>query len=123
MSERNIFTHTQPIEREEELRLISEIDRNPELTQRELSARMNMSLGKTNYLLNSLLHKGLLKMRGFTGSGGKLRKVKYILTPEGFEAKVRQTYYFLKKKEQEYMELKAEWELLNQHLPVKGERG
>jgi len=99
-------------EREEVLALLSEISNDPYITQREISSRINISLGKTNYLLNSLVNKGFLKIKSFSRNGGKVKKVRYILTPKGLREKFRITYHFLKKKEQEYNTLKQQWEQL-----------
>ena len=82
-----------------------------ELTQRDLSSTLSISLGKTNYLLKELARKGLLKAKNFSTKKGKVNKVKYILTKKGFEEKLRLTVYFLKKKEKEYLELKKEAEM------------
>ena len=68
------------------LRLISS---KPELTQRDLSGNLGISLGKTNYLLKELAKKGLLKAKDFTRRGGKIKKVKYALTKKGLEEKIR----------------------------------
>jgi EPS-associated MarR family transcriptional regulator len=97
--------------------LLSEIDRSPNLTQRDLAGRLNMSLGKVNYLIRELVKKGALKARNFSQNPGKLKKVQYILTGEGFNKKMRLTYYFLRKKEAEYVRLREEWDRLN----AKGE--
>ncbi|MBN1871041.1 MAG: MarR family EPS-associated transcriptional regulator [Candidatus Omnitrophica bacterium] len=96
--------------REETLRLIKEIETNPKLNQRILSQRLNISLGKTNYLLKELVKKGVIKIMSFSRNPKKTRKLKYILTPKGFEQKMMLTYYFLKVKEKEYNNLKKEYE-------------
>ena len=96
--------------------LLSELSKSPEITQRQLSSKLNISLGKTNYLLRKLIRKGLIKVKNFSHRPGKIKKIKYILTPEGFKEKVRLTYHFLKRTEAEYNYLKREWERL------KGER-
>ena len=96
------------------LRLISS---KPELTQRDLSGSLGISLGKTNYLLKELAKKGLLKAKNFTRRGGKIKKVKYALTKKGLEEKIRLTWYFLKRKEKEYLELKKEAEMAEK-IPV-----
>jgi EPS-associated MarR family transcriptional regulator len=122
MNEQTLELHDSAIEHEDEFHLISQVHKNPEITQRQLSALMNISLGKTNYLLNSLLQKGMVKIRNFSRNGGKLRKVGYMLTPAGFQAKARLTYFFLKKKEVEYNRLKVEWAMLeNKSEPGKNE--
>jgi EPS-associated MarR family transcriptional regulator len=92
------------------LRILSS---NGEFTQRDLSAHMGISLGKTNYLLKALAGIGLLEIRNFTVRGQKVSKVRYLLTRKGFEEKVRLTHGFLKKKEQEYNQMKKEWDALN----------
>jgi EPS-associated MarR family transcriptional regulator len=107
MNEQNRIKN--PLEKEEVLYLLSEIYKNPCLTQREISSRVNISLGKTNYLLEALINKGILKIRSFSKQNGKLKKVRYILTRKGFKEKLRLTRYFLKKKEQEYNNIKRQW--------------
>ena len=89
---------------------MSELHKTPHLTQRELSLRLNISLGKTNYLLKQLMAKGILKIRNFSTRPGKLGKVKYILTKKGIEEKLKLAYYFLKRKEEEYNHFKKECE-------------
>jgi|GEM_PF-992711 EPS-associated MarR family transcriptional regulator len=106
------------IEKEEALFLLSELDKTPQITQREISLRLKISLGKTNYLINELIKKGVLKVRNFSYRPGKMGKVRYILTPSGFEEKLRLMSYFLKRKEDEYRYLKDEWERLQK---IKGE--
>ena len=91
------------------LRLISS---KPDLTQRDLSGNLGISLGKTNYLLRKLIKKGLIKAKNFSHRPDKIKKISYILTPKGFKEKIRLTYYFLKRAEAEYNYLKQEWERL-----------
>jgi len=49
------------LENEESLKVLREIDTNPRLTQRELSFRLGLSLGKINFLLKSMIERGLVK--------------------------------------------------------------
>ena len=99
---------------EEALSVIKEIETNPATTQRAVSKKLGISLGKTNYLLKELIQKGIIKGESFSTNPGKLRKISYLLTPKGLEEKTRLTYHFLKKKEAEYNKLKDEMEhLLN----------
>lgn len=96
--------------KEEILHLIREIETSPEINQRELSTKLGISLGKTNYLLKELVKKGLVKAKNFTDNPGKLRKIRYILTKEGLEHRIKLTYHFLKRKEAEYNRIKNEWD-------------
>ncbi len=98
--------------KEESLSLIKEIEATPHATQRHLSEKLGISLGKTNYLLNALIKKGLIKVSNFSHHSGKIQKIQYILTRKGFETKLRLMYHFLKKKEAEYQQIKQEWEQL-----------
>ena len=96
--------------KEETLQLIKEIDGNSSLNQRLLSQKLNISLGKTNYLLKELVKKGIVKIAGFSKNPRKTKKLKYILTPKGIGQKMKLTYYFLQVKEKEYNRLKKEYE-------------
>ena len=96
--------------KEEILHLIREIEATPEINQRILSSRLGISLGKTNYLLKELIGRGFVKVRNFSTRPGKLRKIKYTLTKEGFEHRIKLTLHFLKRKEEEYNELKKEYD-------------
>ena len=95
---------------EEALSIINEIETNPAITQRAVSKKLSISLGKTNYILKELMKKGMIKGGSFSTNPSKLKKVSYLLTPQGFEEKMRLTYHFLKKKEAEYKILKEWWE-------------
>lgn len=101
--------------KEENLLIIKEIESSPAITQRDISKKLGISLGKTNYLLKELVKKGLIKAKSFSHNPGKLRKIHYMLTKDGFEEKLRLTQHFLLKKEAEYYRLKQEWEQLNSH--------
>src|SRR5512133_3068068 len=97
----------QPLDRresEEILRIFREIDRSPETTQRELSARLGISLGKVNFLVNALIGQGFVKVENFRNAGSKSAYL-YYLTPAGMEEKARTTYLFLRKKIREYERL------------------
>ncbi len=99
----------QPL-KEEILNILRVLSSNSGLTQRDLSAHMDVSLGKTNYLLKSLVRDGLIKIKNFASGDQKLKKISYVLTKKGFKAQLRLTYYYLKIKEKEYLTLKKEIE-------------
>ncbi len=84
----------------------------PELTQRDLSVGLGISLGKTNYLLKSLITKDCIKIKNLITGENKVKKVKYLLTKKGLKEKIDLTYHFLKRKEAEYNRIKSEWESL-----------
>ena len=98
--------------------LLSGLSKSPDVTQRQLSSKLNISLGKTNYLLRKLIKKGLIKVKNFSHRPGKIKKISYILTPKGLKEKVRLTYHFLKRAEAEYNYLRQEWERLRRSYNV-----
>lgn len=110
MSEHIELNHSPEPQNEETFCLLSELHNSPNATQRQLSKNLNISLGKTNYLIQQLIRKGTIKVKNFSRNPGKLGKVKYILTQKGAEEKAKLTYHFLKRKEAEYKFIKNEWE-------------
>ena len=84
---------------------------NPKMKQRDLAVAVGVSLGKTNYCINALLEKGLIKVQNFKNNKNKLAYA-YILTPAGISEKTVLTQRFLKQKMKEYEMLKEEIELL-----------
>ena len=89
--------------------LLREIDKKPNAAQRELAGGLGFSIGKVNYCLNALKEKGLVKMKNFSKNKSKLNYV-YILTPKGITEKTKLTISFMKRKMNEYDELKKELE-------------
>lgn len=84
------------------LRLLAE---RPDLSQRQLSQALGLSLGKTHYILHALLDKGLVKIENFARSNNKLAYA-YLLTPKGMRAKLQLTRAFLARKETEFEALR-----------------
>lgn len=93
------------------LRLLQEIERNSQTTQRHLASRLNISLGKINYLLKSLVDKGLVEISNFKNSNNKMA-YKYLLTREGIKTKLQLTRDFFAWKIEQYEKLKEEIESL-----------
>ena len=88
---------------------------NPGMTQRALAKELGISLGGANYCLQALVEKGWLKIQNFSKSENKLGYA-YLLTPVGIAEKSALTGRFLKRKMQEYEELKAEIEALQRDV-------
>ena len=89
------------------LNILRKIFKNPNISQRKLAKELQFSLGKLNYLLKALKQKGLLKINNFKKNKNKVKYI-YILTPDGINKKKNMTINFMKKKLQEYDELKKE---------------
>ena len=88
-------------------RILGILEEEPEISQRELSRRLDMSLGKTNFVLRALLEKGWLKTRNFKNSKNKWAYA-YVLTPEGLLEKSRITARYIKHKMNEHRLLEKE---------------
>ena len=89
--------------------VLRKIKSNPEATQRKLASELDFSLGKLNYCLKALKAKGLIKIKNFKENPKKIRYF-YVLTPKGIAEKTNLTISFMKRKMQEFDELKKEIE-------------
>jgi DNA-binding MarR family transcriptional regulator len=90
-----------PSEEIRELRLLEELERNPIISQRELSHKFNIALGVTNACLRRMVRKGWIRIRGLSH-----RKIGYYLTPKGFSEKTRLSLHMISYTIQHYSELK-----------------
>ncbi len=96
---------------------LRELARDGSLSQRELSRKMGLSLGRVNYVVNALLKKGYIKARRFKNSKNKSAYM-YVLTPKGMSTKFTQTYGFLQRKLDEFERLKKEIETLRRETQI-----
>ena len=103
------------LDQEIHLKVLRHLETNPNVTQRELAEHLGVSLGKANYCLKALIEKGFIKARNFKNSNQKSAYL-YVLTAKGIEAKARISVAFLRRKIQEYEQLKNEIEQLQQEV-------
>ena len=89
------------------LNILRKINSTSGISQRNLAKELGFSLGKLNYCLQALKNKGFLKIKNFQKNPNKLNYA-YILTPKGISEKTQLTDNFMKRKMQEYDELKNE---------------
>ena len=87
--------------------VLRKIQNKPESTQRELAEELGFSLGKLNYCLKALKAKGLIKINNFKRNPNKINYI-YVLTPKGINERTQLTLNFMKRKMEEYDELKKE---------------
>ena len=87
--------------------ILRKIKNKPNFTQRKLANELGFSLGKLNYCLNALKFKGLVKIKNFRNNKNKINYI-YVLTPKGIAKKAKLTINFMKRRMQEYEELKKE---------------
>jgi EPS-associated MarR family transcriptional regulator len=93
-------------------KLMRLLEARPELSQRDIARELGISLGKTNYCLQALVRRGLVKANNFTNSQNKAAYM-YLLTPRGIERKATLALRFLKEKMREYEALRIEIEQMS----------
>ncbi|MBU1297028.1 MAG: MarR family EPS-associated transcriptional regulator [Gammaproteobacteria bacterium] len=96
-------------------KILKELQQDPDISQRELAKRLDISLGKANFCLKALIEKGLIKAENFKNSTNKMGYL-YLLTPKGIEEKVSLTQRFLQRKLKEHEVLEKEIEQLRQEV-------
>jgi EPS-associated MarR family transcriptional regulator len=106
-----------------EYRILKLLENSPNLTQRQLSKELGVSLGKTHYLIKALVDVGWIKLENFQRSDSKWGYV-YLLTPVGIIEKASITARFLARKQEEYVQLQEEiaqlkLEVLEQNNPKR----
>ena len=96
-------------------RVMDLIHKQPDISQRELAKQAGISLGSMHYCLKALALRGWLKANKFKNNPDKSVYL-YLLTPEGIAQKSKLAIDFLRRKKQEYDELKKEIEQLAEEL-------
>jgi len=84
-----------------ELNLLQELEKNPIISQRELSHKFGIALGVTNACLKRMVRRGWIRITGFNH-----RKIGYYLTPKGFAEKAKLTLHMVSWTVQHYSALK-----------------
>lgn len=97
------------------LKALRILELEPSLSQRVLAKRLDMSLGKANYLLNSMIDEGYVRAVRFKNSSNK-RAYMYYLTSEGFKRKLDLAFQFLQLKAREFELLQKEIEVLKHEI-------
>ncbi len=72
-------------------RILDEVSKNGELTQRSLSQRLGVALGLTNLYLKRLVRKGFIKVVNI-----KPNRLRYELTPTGIAQKTSLAFQYIK---------------------------
>ena len=98
---------------ESQFKALRELEKDSTLSQRDLSKKVGLSVGRVNYIINALLKNGYIKAQRFKNSKNKIGYM-YILTPKGISERIVQTQTFLQKKNEEYIRLKQEIEALRE---------
>ena len=96
---------------EAQFKTLRELSVEGTVSQRDLSKKVGLSLGSVNYILQELIKKGYVKTQRFKNAHNKAAYI-YALTPQGINARIKQTQYFLRVKMEEYEKLQKEIEEL-----------
>lgn len=85
-----------------ELNLLQELEKNPIISQRDLSHKFGIALGVTNACLKRMARRGWIRMMNQDH-----RKIGYFLTPMGFSEKTKLTFHLISWTVQHYAALKG----------------
>lgn len=72
------------------LSLLTALEDDPNLTQKDLATRFGVAVGLVNSYLKRVIYKGFVKTKHL-----QRRRLQYLLTPTGIKEKSRLTYEFL----------------------------
>jgi DNA-binding MarR family transcriptional regulator len=86
---------------EHDLRILEEIERNPETTQANLAAHLGVAVGSVNWYVKRLMSKGYVKVTHL-----QRRKLHYFLTPSGLALKLKLTRSYMNVSLRTYRELR-----------------
>ena len=98
MTNLNLF---KPPQEMRELNLLQELEKNPVISQRELSHKFGIALGVTNACLRRMARRGWIRIMSLNH-----HKIGYFLTPQGFAEKAKLTLHLISWTVQHYSTLK-----------------
>jgi len=99
------------------LKILEEIENDHTPSQRDLSKKLNISLGLVNSFVKRLTNKGYFKINNIPKN-----RVKYILTPKGAAEKTRLTYQYIQYSFEFYRNAREKLHKLFKHLMAQGVR-
>jgi len=96
-------SHSSSLGTTHELRILEQLERNPELTQASLAARLGVAVGTVNWYLKRLVAKGYVKAKRIDR-----RRLRYVVTRQGISLRSRLTVAYLRQSMQLYRETRAQ---------------
>ncbi len=97
------------------LLLLDEIAKGEQLSQRDLSKKLNIALGLVNSYIKNLVSKGYITVKAIPA-----KRYAYYLTPTGFAEKTRLTYHHLQNFTNLYREARRDFKGLFEELCKAG---
>ncbi len=97
------------------LKILEEIDNDYSPSQRDLSKKLNISLGLVNSFVRRLANKGYFKITTIPKN-----RVKYILTPKGTAEKTRLTYQYIQYSFEFYRKARHDLQKIFKNLEEQG---
>ena len=91
--------------------IMTEIVDNENVSQRELSRKLGLSVGTVNILINKMIKEGMIKMEQVTN-----KQAMYMLTPTGIVEKSKKTVSYLKNHYRAIYETKEKIKLILNNL-------
>tara|TARA_B100000579_G_C22812304_1_gene845911 strand:+ start:1166 stop:1765 length:600 start_codon:yes stop_codon:yes gene_type:complete len=88
-----------------ELKLLNEIEKKKNHSQRSISKELNIALGLANNLIKKFVSKGFLKL-----SQAPMKRYFYYITPKGLVEKAKLTSEFLRSSFEFYNKIRNEYE-------------
>jgi len=99
-----------------EYEILSHLEKNKDISQRQIASRTGLSVGTVNLLLKKMVHKGLVKLERING-----RTLRYILTPVGIAEKTQLAYQYLKTSYGQIIKIsRAVDEVVSAHKAARG---
>ena len=95
------------------LKVMRLISVNPEMSTRQVADEVGISNGSAYYVLTALVGKGFVKLSNFKNNPRK-DQYAYLLTPKGIREKSLLTHSFIERKRQEFQNLRAEIQALEE---------
>lgn len=86
-----------------ELGLLTEIERDPDITQAGLATKLGVAVGTVNWHLKRLTAKGYVKVKR-----AERKKLRYIITPEGLALRARLTMAYIENSMTLYRQVREE---------------
>ena len=99
-------------------RVLNALAAHPGASQRELAARLGVSLGRVNFCLRALAETGAVKVERFRNASSRQRYL-VLLTPAGLAQRARSAQKFLDRKKAEYEALREEIERVSTLLNAR----